>query len=86
MDELIKTTHEKKRIKQSIQDAIASLTHRENEIALLVAQGESNKNIAHQLAITERTVKAHLTEIFKKMRVTDRVKVALIIKDVIQSR
>ncbi|MBP7953882.1 MAG: response regulator transcription factor [Nitrosomonas sp.] len=86
LDELIKTTHEKKRIKQSIQDAIASLTHRENEIALLVAQGESNKNIAHQLAITERTVKAHLTEIFKKMRVTDRVKVALIIKDVIQSR
>lgn len=86
LDELIKTTHEKKRIKQSIQDAIASLTHRENEIALLVAQGESNKNIAYHLAITERTVKAHLTEIFKKMRVTDRVKVALIIKDVIQSR
>ena len=86
LDELIKTTDEKKRIKQSIQDAIASLTHRENEIALLVAQGESNKNIAYQLAITERTVKAHLTEIFKKMRVTDRVKVALIIKDVIQSQ
>lgn len=76
----------KKRIKQSIQDAIAGLTHRENEIALLVAQGESNKNIAYKLAITERTVKAHLTEIFKKMQVADRVKVALIIKDLIQSR
>ncbi|WP_244071402.1 response regulator transcription factor [Nitrosomonas sp. PY1] len=86
LDELIKTTHEEKRTKQFIQNAIASLTHRENEIALLVAQGESNKDIAYRLAITERTVKAHLTEIFKKMQVTDRIKVALIIKDLIQSR
>lgn len=86
LGELIKTTHEKKHSEQSMQTAIAGLTHREHEIALLVAQGESNKSIAHQLTITERTVKAHLTEIFKKLRVTDRVKAALIIKDFMQSR
>lgn len=81
LEELIKTAHEKKHIEQSKQTAIASLTPREREIALLVAQGEANKSIAYQLTITERTVKAHLTEIFKKLQVTDRVKVALIIKD-----
>lgn len=44
-----------------------------------VLRGESNKRIAQQLSITERTVKAHLTEVFRKAGVDDRVKLALLI-------
>jgi DNA-binding NarL/FixJ family response regulator len=57
----------------------AILTPREIEIARLVGQGTSNKRIARQLAITERTVKAHLTMIYRKMGTEDRVKLALLV-------
>ena len=55
------------------------LTDREREIARLIGQGSSNKRIALQLAIAERTVKAHLTEIFRKTGAVDRVKLALMV-------
>lgn len=57
---------------------LAQLTDREYEIAIRVGRGESNKQIAFSLDITERTVKAHLTNIFEKLGVTDRLNVALI--------
>lgn len=57
----------------------AILTPREIEIARLIGQGSSNKRIARQLAITERTVKAHLTTIFRKTGTEDRVKLALFV-------
>ena len=57
----------------------AILTPREIEIARLIGQGVSNKLIARQLAITERTVKAHLTTIFRKTGTDDRVKLALFV-------
>ena len=53
------------------------LTPREREIALQVSAGNSNKQIARQLDITERTVKAHLSEVFRKMGVNDRLTLAL---------
>jgi DNA-binding NarL/FixJ family response regulator len=53
------------------------LTEREIEVAQLAAHGESNLVIAEQLGITERTVKAHLTTIFSKLGVTDRLQLAL---------
>lgn len=56
----------------------AILTPREVEITRLIAQGESNKHIAHYLAITERTVKNNLTGIFRKLGVADRVKLAVL--------
>ncbi len=56
----------------------AILTPREVEITRLIAKGESNKYIARYLAITERTVKNHLTAIFRKIGVVDRVKLAVL--------
>lgn len=53
------------------------LTERESEIARLVGQGNNNKQIARMLEITERTVKSHLTEIFRKVGVSDRLSLAL---------
>jgi DNA-binding NarL/FixJ family response regulator len=54
-----------------------TLTHREQEIALLVCAGRSNKQIARALDITERTVKAHMSEIFRKTGIADRLMLAL---------
>jgi DNA-binding NarL/FixJ family response regulator len=56
----------------------AILTPREVEITRLIAQGQRNKHIARYLAITERTVKNHLTAIFRKIGVVDRVKLAVL--------
>ena len=53
------------------------LTSREQEIALLAANGASNKAIAINCSITERTVKAHLAAIFEKLNLTDRLQLAL---------
>jgi LuxR family maltose regulon positive regulatory protein len=50
----------------------AFLTERELEVARLVVEGLSNKEIAEKLSITERTVKAHLTHIFGKTGVQSR--------------
>lgn len=63
-----------------VQDAgLEGLTQREREIAKMVATGESNKLIARNLNITERTVKAHLTTIFQKLRMHDRLQLALFV-------
>ena len=43
------------------------LSHREFEVAHLVARGLSNKNIAHKLGLREGTVKVHLHTIFQKL-------------------
>ena len=48
------------------------LTDREKEVLALVAEGFSNKLIAAQLGISERTVKNHLTYIMIKLRASDR--------------
>jgi len=49
-----------------------TLTGRELEILHAVASGERNKEVAHRLGITERTVKAHLTSIYNKFGVDSR--------------
>lgn len=49
------------------------LTSREQEILSLVAQGNSNKEIAHLLTISEYTVKNHLKNIMQKLHLTNRV-------------
>jgi two-component system nitrate/nitrite response regulator NarL len=56
---------------------LSELTQREKEIARMVASGDSNKIIARKLNITDRTVKAHLTTVFQKLNVRDRLQLAL---------
>ncbi|MBM6550445.1 response regulator transcription factor [Marinomonas ostreistagni] len=67
------------------QDELGSLSERENAVALLVSRGSSNKVIATQMNITERTVKAHLTAIYKKLAVKDRLALALLVQQHIKS-
>lgn len=59
------------------KDKIASLTNRELEVLIQVANGLFNKEIANLLNITERTVKNHISNIFKKLDVSDRTQAAV---------
>lgn len=56
----------------AIDDVVARLTSRELEIAILVAQGHANKNIAYRLRISEWTVATYLRRIFAKLNVESR--------------
>jgi len=60
---------------------LLTLSNRELDVAKRISLGDSNKAIASSLSISERTVKAHLTSIFKKTHVRDRLHLALFIKD-----
>jgi DNA-binding NarL/FixJ family response regulator len=54
-----------------------SLTKREIEVLKLLAEGLFNKEIAYTLAISEKTVKNHVSNIFKKINVSDRTQAAV---------
>jgi DNA-binding NarL/FixJ family response regulator len=58
-------------------DDIASLTPREDEILALVGEGRTNKEIARNLGISEKTVKHYMTNIMEKLQVRNRVEAAL---------
>jgi DNA-binding NarL/FixJ family response regulator len=81
LDELGARLREESEGRREAMARLQELTRREREIADLVGNGESNKEIARRLDITERTVKAHLTEIFRKLRIADRLKLALLITE-----
>ena len=63
-----------------------TLTEREREVAKAVAQGASNKEIARQLDITERTIKAHVGAILEKLGARDRLQLSLIVNGIDISR
>jgi DNA-binding NarL/FixJ family response regulator len=67
-----------KKIERSVdEEKIESLTSRELEVLKLLAVGMYNKEVAEKLEISERTVKNHVSNIFKKLEVTDRTQAAV---------
>ncbi len=62
-----------------VQSLLQQLTKREKEVAMEAAKGLSNKEIARILAITERTVKAHLASTFTRLGAKDRLQLALML-------
>ena len=64
------------------QPQLNELTARELMVADQVAHGATNREIAQSLEITERTVKAHLSSIFGKLEVRDRVQLALAMNNI----
>ena len=54
-----------------------SLTQRENDILAQLAEGRSNREIAQSLFLSEKTVKAHLAAVFRKLGVTNRTQAAM---------
>ena len=59
-------------------DPGASLTPREREVLELIAAGRSNKRIARELGIAEKTVKTHVGHLMAKLGVSDRTQAALL--------
>ncbi len=66
---------------EGVTQALSQLTTREKQVALVAAEGLSNKEIARELDITERTVKAHLSSVFEKLDLRDRVQLALVLNE-----
>jgi DNA-binding NarL/FixJ family response regulator len=58
---------------------LTALSPRQREIARLVSAGHSNKEIAAQLNVTVKTIKSHLGFIYRKLRVSDRLRLALLV-------
>ncbi len=65
---------------EKLADRLAQLTERQRDVAHMIAAGASNKDIARKLNIAERTVKAHLTAIYERLQVNDRLQLALLLK------
>lgn len=63
--------------RDSDKEKLESLTGREKEVLIEVANGMFNKEIATSLHISERTVKNHISNIFKKLDVSDRTQAAV---------
>lgn len=59
-----------------------TLSQRERQVAVAVARGATNKEIARVMGVTERTIKAHLSAIFEKLGLRDRMQLALFVNGV----
>ena len=74
---LIPALNAKRLERNEDEEKIDSLTRRELEVLTLLAIGMYNKEVAEKLEISERTVKNHVSNIFKKLEVTDRTQAAV---------
>jgi two-component system nitrate/nitrite response regulator NarL len=63
------------------EDALASLTPREEQILGLVADGNSNKEVARQLRLQEKTIKHNMTRILQKLKARNRTEAAIFLRD-----
>ncbi|MEU1851779.1 LuxR C-terminal-related transcriptional regulator [Streptomyces sp. NPDC019990] len=60
------------------EPAVNELTDRERQVLLLLGSGLPNRNLARQLGIAERTVKAHVAHIIKKLGLRTRLEAAVV--------
>ena len=67
-------------------DPLASLTPREDDILRLVAKGLSNKQVAIELDLQEKTVKHHMTRILSKLQVRNRTEAAILMRETAPKR
>ena len=59
-------------VEKTIENIVAPLTRRETQIMHYIAEGNSNKQIAHILGISEQTIKSHVSAILRKLNANDR--------------
>jgi DNA-binding NarL/FixJ family response regulator len=63
------------------RERLATLTEREREVAVAVGTGASNAEVAASLFMSEATVKSHVSRLFTKLDVTNRVQIAILVHD-----
>jgi two-component system, NarL family, nitrate/nitrite response regulator NarL len=73
------TEQQEKEAPVGLDSSLDRITPRERQIVQLLSSGASNKEIAKNLNVTERTVKAHLTAIFRKLGISGRLQLALFV-------
>lgn len=76
------TLHDNEEITAKKIALLKSLTEREKQVADMIFHGNPTKKIAAGLFITERTVKAHLSSIFRKLNVPDRIHLAIYLRGI----
>jgi two-component system nitrate/nitrite response regulator NarL len=82
IEELASLTNRRKRdIPAKLVSRLDRLTPREREIVSLIGACGTNKEIARRLKVTEKTVKAHLTTVFRKLELPGRVRLALYVNE-----
>ncbi|HUA49349.1 MAG TPA: response regulator transcription factor [Solirubrobacteraceae bacterium] len=75
---LVRTLSDTDRARPGAAQAFEQLTNRERQILALIAGGRSNKRIALELGIAEKTVKTHVGHVLAKLGVTDRTQAAVL--------
>ena len=68
------SAHHQRNELDSLRGLVATLTRRERQVFNLIVRGKINKQIAHELGTTERTVKAHRHQVMEKMQVDSLAK------------
>lgn len=76
-EKALTTPHLPDSVQPNIPPELASLSSREKEVLRLIAMGFSNREIAHELYISERTVRNHVTSILSRLQLRDRTQAAL---------
>ena len=64
--------------KEDLHEKIQRLTPKQFRVLMMLVDGRINREIADELCVTEATIKAHLTEIFKKLEVSNRTQAATV--------
>jgi DNA-binding NarL/FixJ family response regulator len=80
-DEVILDAAVTRRLTQEMRSprtGLGALTAREKEVLVLIAEGRSNKDIAEQLVISERTARTHVSHLLSKIGLTSRTQAALL--------
>jgi DNA-binding NarL/FixJ family response regulator len=75
---LVHALSNRDRPRSRADSSLEQLTNRERDVLALIAQGRSNKRIALELGISEKTVKTHVGHVLAKLGVTDRTQAAVL--------
>ena len=79
--ENIDLTHKASDAQSVAADQISSLTPSQLKVLIEIGKGKLNKQIAYDLDVTEATVKAHITTVFKKLKINNRTQAVLFAKE-----
>jgi DNA-binding NarL/FixJ family response regulator len=71
--------------RQAAARRLATLTDRERQVAMAIGSGASNAQVGASLFLSEATVKAHVSHLFSKLNVANRVQIAIVVHDADQS-
>ncbi len=71
--------------RRAAAERLAALTDREREVAAMIGSGASNAEVATGLFMSEATVKAHVSRLFAKLDVTNRVQIAIVVHEADQA-